>query len=122
MSDLDDLAVALDGAADEAGKRVRPVITRGALNVKTDWKRRWAHLSNAPALPAAITYDTRLTPTGAAAEIGPEKERRQGALGNLIEYGSVNNAPHPGGRPAAAAEEPRLARALEDLGVRAVEK
>lgn len=122
MSDLDDLAGVLDGAADEARKQVRPVITRGALNVKTDWKRRWAHLSNAPALPAAITYDTRLTPTGAAAEIGPEKERRQGALANLIEYGSVNNAPHPGGRPAAAAEEPRLTRALEDLGVRAVEK
>lgn len=122
MPDLDDLAHDLDGAASEAARQVRPVIARGALNVKTDWKRRWQGLSNAPALPAAITYDTRLTPTGAAAEIGPEKEKRQGDLGNLIEYGSVNNRPHPGGRPAAEAEEPRLARALEDLGVRAVDK
>lgn len=39
--------------------------------------------------PNSITHDVR----GLAAEIGPDKNRRQGALGNLLYFGSVNNAP-----------------------------
>lgn len=122
MADLDDLARALETAPAEARKQVRQVVSKGALNVKNDWRRAWQSLDNAPALPRSITYDVWNTPTGAAAEIGPDVTKRQGYLGNLLEYGSVNNRPRPGGRPAADAEEPRLAAALEDLGVRAVEK
>jgi hypothetical protein len=122
MADLDDLARALEAAPDEARKQVRPVVAKGALNVKTAWRKSWAGLSSAPALAGAVTYDVRSTTVGAAAEIGPDVAKRQGYLGNLIEYGSVNNRPRPGGRPAAEAEEPRLAKALEDLGAQAVER
>jgi hypothetical protein len=116
--DLDRLIRDLDKAPDIARAGVRPVIAKGSLNIKTATKRRWTGLSNAPALPAAVTYDTRLTPTGAVGEIGPENEKRQGDLGNLIEYGSVNNAPRPGLAPSLTEEEPRTAKALEDLGLK----
>ena len=48
------------------------------------------------------------------AEIGPDKLRPQGPLGNLIEFGSINNPPHPGGLPAALREEPRFEKAAAD--------
>ncbi|MEU4570724.1 hypothetical protein, partial [Micromonospora sp. NPDC023956] len=76
----------------------------------------------APAYPYAITYDSTETPTGASADIGPDKERRQGPLGNILEYGTVKNAPIPHMGPAGAAELPRFEKALDDLGVRLLEK
>jgi hypothetical protein len=118
MSDVDRLARDLDAGADVAREGVRPVVAKGCLNIKTATKKRWTGLSNAPALPAAVTYETHLTPTGAWGEVGPEKEKRQGALGNVIEYGTVNNPPHPGLAPSLAEEDPRFGKALEDLGVK----
>lgn len=118
MTDIDRLARDLDAGADTVRMGVRPVVAKGALNIKTGTQRRWTGLSNAPALPRAVTYDTHLTPTGASAEIGPDKLKRQGDLGNLIEYGSVNNPPHPGLAPSLADEGPRFVKALEDLGIR----
>ena len=71
-------------------------------------------MTHAPAFPYSITYDigvgygqTLGQSVGSVigggiasaqsstlrAEIGPDKGRAQGALGNLIEYGSVNNPP-----------------------------
>ena len=95
---------------------------KGALNIKTDARRRVTGLAHAPAYPRAITYDSHETPTGAWAEIGPDKERRQGALGNLLEYGSVHNQPRPHMAPAAKAEAPRFEKAMQDLAVKALEK
>jgi hypothetical protein len=120
--DLGKLAGDLGRAAITISPRTRPVIQRGAQNIKADAQRRVAGLPHAPAYPRSITYDTHESLSGPWAEIGPDKNKRQGSLGNLIEFGSVHN---PGGRPhmrpAGEAEEPRLAKALEDLGVSLLE-
>jgi hypothetical protein len=120
MTDMDRLIRDLEKAPDTALKGVRPVVAKGCLNIKTATQRRWTGLSNAPLLARAVTYDTHLTPTGAWGEVGPDKDKRQGDLGNLIEYGSVNNPPHPGLAPSAAEEDPRFGQALEDLGAKAM--
>ncbi|MET0416383.1 MAG: hypothetical protein ABW022_10215 [Actinoplanes sp.] len=120
MSDLDKWVTDLGNAPDLARKGVRPVVERGLLNIKRGTQRRWKGLGNAPALASAVTYDVRATLLGAAGEVGPDKRKRQGALGNVIEYGTVNNPPHPALAPEADAEAPRFARAMEDLGVKAV--
>lgn len=109
-----------DAGRREAGKDFRSVTNMAGLRVKTDWRRRWAGLSHAPSLGDAVTYD--LKSRGLAiheVEIGPDKTRRQGALGNLIEFGSRNNPPHPGGLPSALREEPRFERAAGRAGERA---
>lgn len=108
-------------AADAAPGGVRAVVQKGALNIKTDARRRISGHRRFPAYPASITYDTEFTRLGAAAEIGPDKGKRQGALGNILEYGTTNNAPMPHMRPAAEAEEPRFVKALEDVAVKALE-
>lgn len=97
------------------------VVNKGAVNVKREWRQRWSGIGHAPALPAAVTYDVSYGLGRIEAEIGPDKDRRQGALGNVIEFGTVNNAPIPGGLPALDAEAPRFERALGDIGGRMLE-
>lgn len=103
----------LAGVPEILPARVRPVVQRGALNIKNDWRRRWSGLAHAPAVPRAISFDTRVGADEIKAEVGPDKAARQGALGNILEFGTVKNAPIPGGLPALAAEEPRFVEALQ---------
>lgn len=114
------LVDALTTATRVLPKDAAAVVARGAYNIKKDAARRVTGLKHAPAYPRSITYDTYVSLTGPSAEIGPDKSRRQGALGNLIEYGSVNNAPIPHMLPAGEAEAPRFEKAMEDLAVRAL--
>ena len=114
-SEVRKLAAELGAIPPQTMPQVRAVLQKGALNIKNDWRARWTGLSHVPALPYSITYDTTLLATSAKAEIGPDKGKRQGALGNLIEFGSINNAPHPGGGPALAAEAPKFEKALADV-------
>ncbi len=107
----------LNAAADAALGDARQVVAKGCLNIKNDARDTVRpHVGgHARAYPSAITYDTRVLQQSAIGEVGPDKERRQGALGNLIEYGSVNNAPIPHLAPAADRELPRFEAALLDL-------
>lgn len=110
-----ELVQVLGHAAGAAPKAVRAVVQKGALNIKRDAQKRVTGLKHAPAYPRAITYDTHERVMSAWAEIGPDKERRQGPLGNILEHGTVNNAPTPHMGPAAETEEPKFRKALEDL-------
>jgi hypothetical protein len=112
---LSELSALLHSTAEDAREQGRRVVAKGSLNIKQDWRERWKGHPYIKALPFSITYDTQLTATGASGEIGPERGKRQAPLANLIEYGSVNNEPLPGGKPALEAEEPRFRKALEDL-------
>lgn len=95
------------------GAAVTPVVKRGAQNIKADAARRAGGIRHAPYYPRSITYDFYARIGGAEAVIGPDKDRRQGALGNILEFGTSKNAPLPHLRPALEAEEPGLLAALE---------
>lgn len=107
-------------AAGVAPAEARKVVAKGALNIKTDARKRASGLAHAPAYPNSITYETHETATSAWAEIGPDKDKRQGDLGNLLEYGSTNNAPRPHLGPAAETELPKFEAAMEALAVKAL--
>lgn len=110
-------------AAAMAPKETHAIVKRGANNIKSDARRRAASIEHVPALPSSITYDTQQTPTGATAEVGPDSQRRGGNLAHFIEneYGTPWSAPQPVMAPAARAEEPKFAEAMEDLAVRLAE-
>jgi hypothetical protein len=121
-SDLDQLVkslVRIDAATLPA---VDAVVARGALNVKTGAAQRAAHIAHAPAYPRSITYDTFHTPRTSQAVIGPDKDKRQGALGNILEYGTVNNPPVPHLQPALDEEAPRFVKALADVAAALLER
>ena len=108
------------------GARIRPTmkatVTKGALNVKNAAKQaildqsRQAYVKQ---YPYSITYDLKVVGDVVSAEIGPDKDKPQGALGNLLEYGTPSNGgPYPHLNPALDAEEENtvtwLAKAAED--------
>lgn len=121
VSELRAWEATLEHAAEAAPEAAEKVVNRGCLNIKNDWRDRWSGLAHAPDLPDAISYDVDRAGSVITGEVGPDKNRRQGALGNLVEFGSVNNAPTPGGAPALEAETPRFERALADMGAELLE-
>ncbi len=118
--EVEDFEQALARVQVDVHRGVEAVVKKGALNIKKDAARRISGLAHARAYPRSITYDM-LPGINPAAEIGPDKSRRQGALGNILAYGTAKNPPHPHMRPAAGAELPKFEKALEDLAVKALE-
>jgi hypothetical protein len=94
----------------------KKVVSKGAVNIKTDWRAAWKGIKHAPRLPLSISYDITESDSEIVAEIGPvEGPQLQGFLGPIIEFGGIHNAPIPGGLPALQAEEPRFAEQCDVL-------
>lgn len=121
-SDPKRLAASFDAEAKALPDDTRKVVQRGAYNIKKDAQRRISGHPHLPHYPNAITYDSIEKPGKVEAEIGPDKSRRQGPLGNIIEYGTVRNAPLPHLGPALEAEAPRFEKALADLAEQAAQR
>lgn len=117
VSDLKRLAATIDQSIPVALRDVRAVVARGALNVKKDAQTRVGRGPYTPRYASAISYDSHQITTGAWAEIGPDKDKAQGPLGNLLEYeyGTPWSAPTPHLGPALEAEAPKFEKALEDV-------
>lgn len=103
-----------------AGPEIGKVVERGLFNIKKDWQQRWSGMTHLRRLPYSITYDVEDKVAGqtVAGEVGPDLNKPQGPLGGIVEDGSPTSAPHPGGLPALAAEEPKFLDQLERVAVR----
>jgi hypothetical protein len=89
MDTPETLAADMLKAAAEAVVATRAVVQVGALNIKRDAKAnvlKSAPIHNAGAA-AAITYDTNIGKTTVDAEIGYDKDKKPGRIGNLLEFG-----------------------------------
>lgn len=86
------------------------IVTRGALNVKNAWRAAAQSTAgrHARLYPYSINYDVHRIPGGASAEIGADKGKPQGPLGNILEYGTSRQAGHNDGGRALLAEHPRF--------------
>jgi hypothetical protein len=110
-----ELADAWDEAAARADEVLKPVVSRGALQIKKETQAKWAGHRHAPTLPAAVSYDLDEKGGALGAEIGPDKERSPaGPLGTIYEYGTPRNAPRPALNPALDNEAPRFEQAAGD--------
>ncbi|MET9479877.1 hypothetical protein [Streptomyces sp. NPDC006638] len=108
--ELYQLANALERNVPQAEAEMTRIVTRGALNVKNGWRAN-AQASagrHARLYPYTIGYDVTPIPGGASAEIGPDKGRPQGALGNILEFGTSRQAGHNDGGRALIAEHPQF--------------
>lgn len=112
---LTGLAAALAAAAAAAPIEAAAVVAKGLLNIKNGARRNAQASSgtHAKAYPGTITYDP--DPDLLGGEVGPER-RGQGHLGPILEYGSVNNAPHRDLGRALDDEEPRFIDAAAAIG------
>lgn len=121
VTGLNEWIVQLDKAQSQALPQAEQVLSKGALNVKNSAIRRISGHPHSPAYGRAIGYDLYHLPGSARARIGPDKAKRQGALGNILEYGTANNAPLPHLGPALTEEAPKFERALGDLAAKLLE-
>lgn len=122
MGDLDDWIRDLRQAAVDVDDEGEKVVSKGALNIKTEWREKWDGYPHIVHLPRAINYDVARTGVAIEASIGPPRGELQAGLAPYIEYGTVNSPPIPGAVLAADDEEPRFERAVADLGERLLEE
>lgn len=119
VSELRGLAHDFGKASLKTLNAVDAVLEKAANAVKTSMRddaQSKAGGGHAKAFPSSISYDRAYKRIGEAAyEVGPDKDRRQGALGNLLYFGSANNGPVLDIEVGMNDEAPRLTKALLDL-------
>lgn len=115
-----EVVVAIEGLIVDAPKELRKIVSKGSLNIKTDWRRRWSGHPHIPVLPFAIGYDITETATAVESEIGVDQSKPQGPLAGIIAWGSPaqGNAPLPGPLEALDAEAPKFESALTALATK----
>ena len=75
------------------GPKVQAVTAVAARNTRDEARSFISGLKHAPHYPRSITYDVSVEGSQIVGVVGPDKGLTQGALGNLLEYGSANNPP-----------------------------
>jgi hypothetical protein len=121
-SELDAWARVLDAAAHDAVEQGERIVAKGSLNIKNRARELAPGSDYAKHYPASISYDVEVDGADIIGEIGPAAGRAQRGLGNLLEYGSSHNPPHPHHEPALDEEEPRFYEQAEALAARLVER
>jgi hypothetical protein len=112
FSQVERLADDLEGVPEETRPKFRKVIERGAVNIKNEMRAEASGHPTFKHFPRSISYDL----TGEfEAEIGPDKGRIQGALGNLLYFGRSNTAGVLDINGPLRREEPRTVDAIADV-------
>ena len=119
--------VALAQGIAQVERRVVPAVERttkkAALNIKKDAKARilaQVHKGYVKQYPNAITYEVETSGEVVTAEVGPDKDKRQGDLGNLLEYGTSERPPYPHLEPAFDGELDAYEQFMGDAGEKSV--
>lgn len=116
MSEALTLASDFGHAASATLAKVDAVVEKGALNIKNvlvsdaESSGHYKHFSR------AITYDRAYRPGEVRYEIGPDKFRQQGALGNILYFGTSHNGPVLDIEIGMRSEGPAVVRNLEIVG------
>jgi hypothetical protein len=123
--DLRSLAHDLSEAPVRAQRDVVAIVEKGAANIKQGWadNARESSGRHAPMYPRSISYDLGLAAALRGedeAEIGPDNSKPQGALGNVLEFGSPHSAPHNDGGRALQSEAPKFEQAIAESALNAL--
>jgi hypothetical protein len=109
------LAIDLGRIADQAVPKVRPIVRKGAVNIKNELRTNLGRSRSFKGVTPAVSFDTRESPSGIEAEIGPRKGK-PGSLANVAFFGtSRGGGTVPDPQEALDAEEPRFLKALGGL-------
>jgi len=122
VSELLAWAKVLERAGADAQREGEGIVSKGSLNIKKRARELAPGGVHTPYYPDSINYDLIIEPGDIIGETGPAEGRRQRGLGNILEYGTSHNPPHPHLEPALDEEEPRFYEACEDLAARLLER
>lgn len=105
FSDLVAFTADLGRASAEVTRNAQKAVSVTAQKVRDEARKTITGLPHAKHYPRSISYDMHYSLKQIGAEVGPDKDGPQGALGNILEFGSVNNAPWPHLGPAMQRNE-----------------
>lgn len=88
FSEVRKLAADLSEAESNAAPLVRKAVEVSARRVKDAARDNMRDVKYMPHIPAAVDYDLLGSGDGITAEVGFDRGKRQGQLGNIYEYGS----------------------------------
>lgn len=117
VSQLRAFAVELGQVPDSVVRKIRPVVSKGALNIRDQMRAEMSRSRSFRQIAPTINYDLKVQADGMEAEIGPDKRRRSARLANIAYFGGARGGggtvPDP--RGALEAEVPRFESALSKL-------
>jgi hypothetical protein len=88
-----ELAADFDGAAAVLQKNSATAVKVTCLKTKQTWRDKLKGSATLPGLPYAVDFDVDELVGRIEAEVGFNKGRRQGALGNVSEFGTPTVGP-----------------------------
>ena len=116
LSEVRQLATDLGKVPGRVVPEVEKVTSKGALNIKNDLAAQASGSTHFRGMAGSFSYDMKFGLGSIEAEIGPDKGRRGGALGNLFFFGGANGGGGTGDIDGPLkAEEPRYLKALGDI-------
>lgn len=110
------LAENLGRVAGRAVADVDAVLKKGAQNVKDEMVADARGSMHFKGMAGAISYDSAYRIGTPRYEVGPDKGRKGGALGNIYYFGTSRGGGSGDIEKPLRSEEPRLLKALADLG------
>lgn len=124
VTEVAELASDLGRVGQGAVDRIVKAGNRSAMGLRDEMRHDATGIGHAPAFPSSITWDRNpLAGFGGAAEweVGPDKDRRQGALGNILYYGTSKNGPVIDVNAAARRQATDIADRFADAVMDAIE-
>jgi len=114
VTDLLDLSQDLGRIADQDIQPFRATAQASAGRIRDGMRDEARGHAHFPHFPNSITFETKVARGALEAEIGPDKGRTQGALGNILYFGTSKNAPVLNINAPLDAEAPKFQKAVED--------
>lgn len=114
-AELRQFAIAVGNIADGAFEDVDEVITKAAVNVKSEMIADVSKSRHFRGMAGSITYEHHNTRGVIRREVGPDKGRRGGALGNIYYFGTSRGGGTGDIEKPLNTEEPRLMSAMQSL-------
>lgn len=101
----------------EKVKKARPIVSKGALNIKNELAADMAGSTYFHQIAPTINYDIEETSKGVSAEIGPDKRRRAARLAHFAYFGGANGGGGTRQDPKVALENeiPNFEKAIGDV-------
>lgn len=100
-----------------AGRSIPPLLAaveKSASAVEKGMRSEASGHAHSPHFPNSITHDVKAHFGGIEAEIGPDKGLSQGALGNILYFGTSKNGPVLNINGPLDTEAPNFQKAVED--------
>lgn len=109
------LAADLGKASREVFKEAEKVTEKAAHNIKTTMADDAKSSGTYRHFAGSISYDRAMSVGQIGYEIGPDKDRTQGALGNILYFGTSKNAPVLDVEVGLRKEAPEFEKRITDM-------